>query len=227
MSGLGLLQRRCLVPKSEVKEYVADSLLMWLDGLTKGSRESVTWQDLISPDGDYENYGAIVETDGYYCGDNGYLKNTIQSWLFKETRTMEILITVERVVSDISIPFIERDACFSLAVAPSLGAIIVMANNGSNNETTTYANPISTPGTYAFTLTNGELLCNGEALARVSKGSILSITNEGSFIGRRSDGQRKFYGIVHSIRIHDRSLSREEIMNNLEVDRARYSSRTF
>lgn len=233
MAGLGLMNRRRANQSSPTHEeistqdYVQDSLLMWLDGIEKGSNPDVMWEDLVKSDNDFANNSAVPLADGYYCGDNGFLQNAKMSYLFKETRTMEILLTFDNAPTDISIPFIGQKDCFALAVAPNLNSVIILSNFNSNYETTKYVNPFVQGGTYSVVVTNGEMYVNGTSIAKNGVGSILAVVGAVSCIGRRGDGARKFYGIVHSIRIHDRSLTADEISKNMELDRKRFRDRTF
>lgn len=234
MAGIGLLSRRRAIQSSLAQEdmgdigaYVQDSMLMWLDGLEKGAAPAETWQDLIEADNNYTNYGAWVVGDGYNCGDNGYLKNTISSWLLKDSRTMEILLTFDSAPTDISVPFIQRDQCFSLGIAPSQGYVVVIANGGNSPEATSYVNAFTAAGTYAVALRAGDMYVNGTLVNKYSKGSILTKGADSSFIGRRGDGSSRFYGVIHSIRIHDRALTVDELNYNLSIDRMRFSNREF
>ena len=203
-----------------IEGYVQDSILMWLDGIDKGNVEG-EWQDLVSGN-TFVNHGAIAETDGWrFDGASSYMDSTTLTNYgpASKNRTFEIVAEFERgnitevvymgnylgyafgrYVGGKSMIFSTEFGFPTLADDMTSGVRIVSV---SSSDIQIVASKI-----------NGNDGQVGQFEEFVGNASFI-------YLGKRASGNH-FKGKIHAIRIHDRILTEEEILQNQRLDNERF-----
>lgn len=220
--------RRRLHKESFEADYISDGLVLFLDGINKGSEKG--WVDLVKGKF-YENKGATLLEDGFLFDKNSYLKGEPYPYKFNNC-------TIEVVICNYS----NTEWCSVIAGGyPNTNNIAYQSSmdGGTTFAITSWGGNTGTKGakySYEKDMTNIKLtssahnvfaITNYEENKNVGEGAFTAVSN--SIIGGRCynseslTGNGKFIGSIHCIRIYDRLLSREEMLHNQQLDNIRFN----
>ena len=199
--------------------YVKNGLVLWLDGIDKGN-VSGSWVDKVSG---YEFAGVNNPTFGtdYVELDRktNYLVNSDFSPPTSSNGTIEVVATGYTYVS----------GRYQLLFMPKIidGGGIALGLYGLNVIWSTSVKPILENGVGFEVLSVNEdrALSDGTSLSFSTNTNNWGSANTNNYIGCRA-GTGVFYGgKIHSIRIYNRKLTADEILNNQRVDNKRFNLR--
>lgn len=238
MSGLGLMNRRRAIQSSPIKHeklsaesYIQDAALLLLDGIEKGNTEG-QWTSLVNGNHSFVNYGAIAEDDGWrFDGNSSYMSNATlpsYSWNSGGYRTLEVVAEFERDnTTEIVLMGKQYGICFGRYTT---GECIVLSD-------TTILVPsiaddmkagIRAMGIVMDDITSASIrFSNGVQNGTPIKDSEIKDKNGfGSpsgavLLGKRITGNA-FKGKIYAIRLHNRALTNEELLQNYEIDKIRF-----
>lgn len=237
MSGLGLMNRRRAIQSSPIKQelsaanYIQDAALILLDGIEKGNTEG-QWTSLVNGDHSFVNYGAIAEDDGWrFDGSSSYMSNATlpaYSWSSDGYRTLEVVAEFERDnTTEIVLMGKQLGICFgryatdksivlsdSVIMVPSIAddmkagiRAMGIVMDGRTTSSIQFANGVQ----------NGTPIKDSEIKDKNGFGS----TTGAVLLGKRITGNA-FKGKIYAIRLHNRALTNEELLQNYEIDKIRF-----
>lgn len=230
MGGLGLINRRRAIASSPTQaevgltSYVADSCVMWLDGIENGD-DSAKWKDLVG-NNTFTNYGAErVENGWKFAGsDSTYMKcddNKKVSWSPVNAgngRTLEVVISFEG-STHTEYVFVQGSGGIAFGRVSSMYLVV---DNGVGSRFS-FVNPHGLePITCHFSCVCASRLGweNGASLNLAANPDYL---NAGWYIGKAPSATgRAFKGTIHALRIHNRELTEEELAHNRAIDSIRF-----
>ena len=201
--------------------YVKNGLVLWLDGINKGSTAD-TWTDLISGHQYVANNGVIfgnsyVELDG---SKSQFLSNSTFASPNATDGTIEIVLSdfTQGTNQVVYMPRYDYDS------GDTVGGIAFGLYGSS------YAIWSASRGTNMVAVQNGFSVISINLLNAIKDGNIANTGNtnnwsnatEYSYIGRRSGGTY-FTGKIHAIRIYNRRLSVNEMTRNQKIDNKRFN----
>lgn len=237
MSGLGLMNRRRAIQSSPIKQelsaasYIQDAALILLDGIEKGNTEG-QWTSLVNGNHSFVNYGAIAEDDGWrFNGSSSYMSNATlpsYSWDSNGYRTLEVVAEFERDnITEIVLMGKQFGICFGRYSTEKCivlsDATILVPSISDDMKAGIRAIGIVMDGreTTSIQFTNG--VRNG---IPIKDSEILNKQGFGSTTGEVLLGKRKtgnaFKGKIYAIRLHNRALTNEELLQNYEIDKIRF-----
>lgn len=202
---------------SRQETYVEDGLVLWLDGIDKGSTPGA-WVDKAA--------GYVFEAvngfeDGAdYVGLNAastqHLRNA--SFVVPDaiTGTIEVVITDYAAKSLIFMPKNNDQLAFGITTAGDK----IICSTMSNVKTIGF-----TFGSKAFSVCNNvRVIIDGTAAAFSTNDAWGGADSTYCYIGCRNTSNPNYATAkIHSIRIYDRVLTETEILHNQRVDNARFN----
>ena len=208
--------RRSLLTKDE--GYVKHGLVLWMDGIDKGN-VSGSWVDKVA--------GHIFENiNGMTLGDNYIGLDAASSQHLRNNTLMAISAdfgTIEVVIRDYlkgTIVFFPATYGIAFGIRASTDDIIWTANEYTNKNMVAYT---GTPK--AFSINAANALIDGNN-ASYSLGNRWNMS-EGNYnyIGCRNynPAYNYFSGKIHSIRVYNRQLSKNEMLHNQRIDNKRFA----
>lgn len=216
---LGKMRRRMNVgEKQPINPYITDGLIMWLDGINRGTSEADKWVDLI--DGrEFEGENVTFGSNHLVCPNELKCYNPILFENNTTTGTMECVFCItkkenKRVYSNAAIGT-TRTAKF-----PALG----LYNNNYLLSNTLIpkisvpltAMPISDSTIYRIAVKlDGTVIINGQRVTSAAADYYFA-TNGYAFVGAHT-------GKIFSIRLYNRNLTDDEILQNQQADMIRFN----
>jgi hypothetical protein len=210
-------------PLSEIEDYyVSDALLMHFDGINKGNVEG-EWQDLVSGN-TFVNHGAIAEADGWrFDGASSYMNSTNMASYGPGygNRTFEIVAEFER-ENTTEVVYMGAGNGYAFGRYAGGKSILLGSNVGLPSladDMTSGVRIVSVSTTTALQIVASKINGNN---AQVGINNHFDGGVDIIYLGKRASGTH-FKGIIHSIRIHNRILSEEEILYNQRIDNKRFN----
>ena len=226
MGGLGLLNRRRAIQSAPVENedywdyYVQDSLLLCIDGLRPGDT-SQGWQELIT--GNYfANNGAVYQDNGWvFDGKASYMdadEKITNYGFYTRERTLEVVL--EFSAKNITSPvLIGKTNGISFGISRDNYVI------GNSEFPYVRMSPTSelkcSTAIVVNSLTIVRAMENGVSLNRLSSNGAWSAA-KAIRLGASSTLSSYLQGKIYAIRIHNRLLTEEEILNNQQIDKIRF-----
>jgi hypothetical protein len=219
-------RRRMLLQMAKQEQYVTNGLVLWLDGLNRGGVAG-KWHDLIGTEvatltGEYAEL-----TDGvdFYSG-NGY-------GVFTSSHKINYLNgSIEFAVELTAVETTGRPVC-CIGGNYEIGGTIASKSGSTGPVIRFYYQNV---GVKAWTLPNSEIgQLKFTASGNNARGIINGITADAyeNFSGMtpysmyrlasRGDGNTKFKGIIHALRVYNRQLTADEMLNNQRLDNKRFN----
>lgn len=208
--------------------YIKDGLVFYLDGINKGDNPNA-WTDLIGGRV-FENHGAEVLDNGYKFNNNS---STLTSYLLGQDvlpflaseYTIEICFEIGTVKIGTN-----SFVMFSSAFLDGVAAGFLGKGNFCGKNCSVISDiegSLDFIGNYSgnkFTISSAynKAISNGNKLTATATNCWGIRNNPVAIIGGRIDYSSSFNGIIHSIRIYNRLLSEEEMLQNQEVDKVRF-----
>lgn len=235
---LSLINRRRLIMSSNIisDEYVQDGLVFYLDGTDKQQSGNVVWTDKIG--GITFTNGGLAEElpNGFRFNGSGgsiLIGNRVLNTPDKNNYTIEI-VCCSRISYDTWKPLFVLNNWNTFNY---LGAA-VMYNGESNyihsfkfiarNETPDL-NCYAMPHNELVTLSsqyNTPIYVNKNLVTQVAATNTSAFSSLGNaYVGGRIHGTTStiFIGDIHAIRVYDRRLTQNEILNNQRIDMLKYN----
>ena len=209
------------IARGTAPSYITDGLLFHLDGINKGDTADA-WTDLINAIV-FSNYGCTSIDKGLAFYGSSYLLSTTPGWQWWRDNIKTELCTIEIVFKAESL----GDYCLFNPQAEESPSLWIM-NNGAKlvygyyNRRVTYDYNAGI-GNQVVSVNSHSAIQNGQQLSATTNSS--SYTNLGVSIGCRYNGSASYYfnGEIYSIRIYNRQLTADEMLNNQRVDNARFN----
>ena len=198
--------------KSELP-YIADGLILWLDGIKKGST-SGTWTDAA-----FEHQFVATENvsfGGDYIQLNGntncYLSNT--SFIPPSSGNGTIEVVLSDFVMGTALVYMPNESRIAFGTYLTKG--IIWAADGTR--------PVVLANNFRVaSITSESAIVDGQsAQFDASDARYWGGATSTNLIGKRSSGN-PFSGKIHCIRIYDRHLSTDEMLYNQRVDNERFN----
>ena len=193
---------------------------MWLDGIDKGNVEG-EWQDLVSGN-TFGNHGAIAETDGWrFDGASSYMDSTTLTNYGPDSknRTFEIVAEFERGnITEVVYMGNYSGYAFGRYVG---GKRMIFS---TDLDFPTLADDM-TSGVRIVSVSSSDIQIVASKIngnnGQVSQIEQFTGKNDFIYLGKRASCNH-FKGKIHAIRIHDRILTEEEILQNQRLDNERF-----
>lgn len=213
-----------------INTYIQDGLVFNLDGINKGVNEG-KWTDLVGGV-QWTNYNAISLNNGWSFANGAYMldNGTMSSYSFANC-TVEMCIDSNTSNSTYFI-FVGAGArlsgCFVQSYRSKSWFTIKPTTESITRGALSVSPTISGTGKFTISITgktNGRGYWNG---VEKSIDNVAYSAASTAIIGKRissttSDSEFPFTGTIHSIRIYNRILSNEEMLNNQIVDNIRFN----
>jgi len=196
---------------TDLTDYVQNGLVLHMDGIEKGLTPNDYWDSVVGGHR-FENLGATPNKDNYQFEGDEYMTNSS----FSNNAPNYNIGTIEVVAESsgylrIFRPIIRTGLCFYQVS----GGILYSCNKGS----APYL--IRTQTKASFSVSESIRKENGVNMStKTSTYLTLSEPTTMNCIGKNGSGT--FNGKVFSIRIYNRILNENEVMQNLAVDNIRF-----
>lgn len=215
-SGVGSIVRQLTVSQEAgVRQYIQDGLFLWLDGIDKG-QDNTAWVDKVNGY-TFTNNGAVFNADHIYLNGSSFLVcSTIPSFPLTGEGTIEVVYENEGGYGVIIMPpsGTGGQVCFGIISGYGL-----MWSAGYNRPKYSDA-PIK--GSVSISLARA--IGNGVALTRNGSSYLSNGGSRPAYIGKRDYGAGNlFTGKIYCIRIYNRQLTQNEVLNNLGIDNDRFN----
>ena len=195
------------------REYITDGLVLWLDGIDKGNVQG-EWIDKISGYIFTATNSVVFGSNYVETGADAYLTNNT----FTSPRDVESTIEVvaERAKSGNSeLVYMSKVNGISFGFLNGAGTGVIFSTASNQRWTRT------SDGDIIFSLNRDRIIINGKDTEIVGY-SYWGGADSNNYIGKRSTGA-PYSGKIYAIRIYDRILPADEILNNQRVDNKRYN----
>lgn len=224
-----LLRRRESTFNRMPDGYITDGLVLWLDGLDRGG-VSGEWKCKIDPENIVTLTNATEQTNGVLFTNTGSTASSYGTFA-KKVAIQYTVGTIESVTTLNDIEITGR-TIMSMQDPGALGGSV--ASSGTADcPACRYYNSTATVYAYNFTETqkNTKLIisandsyayCNGKEGTRFNTGNTFN-PGSGLYLARKGNTSNLFAGVIHSIRIYNRKLSRAEMLHNQVIDNIRYN----
>lgn len=214
---MDVMTRRRQILAADNGGYVRSGLVLWMDGIDKGSTAGA-WTDRVAGHvftavNGFENGANYV---GLSASSSQYLRNA--SFISPATLsgTIEVVITDYDAKSLIFMPKDNVELAFGITTA---GDKIICSTRG-NTKTINI-----TFGSKIFSICNETLAIVDGNIATFSSGDAWGAADSNyNYIGRRnSSNNYQATAKIHAIRIYDRLLTQKEMLHNQHIDNKRYN----
>lgn len=211
---------------AKAQQYIQDGLVFWLDGINKGATDG-TWVDLIGNKVYTANNDKYIfpVSNGFrfdYFGDYDYGDT---NFISKMTCSSGIVGTKDWTVEAACVANKPSGATMdsSCLFQASLRACCITLNGYYRYDNGNYAwvTNNTRQGSIILSLDDTTGMENGVELTE--KQSTTRLTVSGSTVGGSSQWYHDFFGVIHSIRMYNRSLSLEEKLHNQRIDNERFN----
>ena len=211
---MDLMARRRQILASDSGGYVRSGLILWMDGIDKGST-SGAWTD--------KAVGHVFESiNGFTNGANYVGLSRSSSQYFRNATytgpAEKEPATIEVVISDYlgsSMAFMPRGTSVAFGVMSSAKGAI-----WTSRDWATYA--INFPaGSKLFSVNSDAVIVDGNRITTFGESEWWTGEDSYNYIGRRSTGTY-FDGKIYSIRIYNRILTQDEMLRNQRIDNKRF-----
>ena len=207
-------------PAPTIDDYVQDGIILWLDGIENtrsGHNASATkWEDLSGNARDY-TYASTSVIGDKYCKPNNKLTNTKD----RPTNQVTIEIVMDFVSSGSSQMILPwgGNAYKTVWISSSGSPIYFSAGNSNASKGIAVRSGINT---YAATSTSS-MFFNGVSDTIVSGSATWQ--NGAHYIGYYSSSSpRTVSSKIYAIRMYNRALTAAELLQNAQIDRARFGT---
>lgn len=196
---------------TDLTDYVQNGLVLHMDGIEKGLTPNDYWDSVVGGHR-FENLGATPNKDNYQFEGGEYMTNTS----FSNNAPKYNIGTIEVVAESsgnlrIFRPIISSGLCFYQIS----GGILYTCNGGSSPYL------IRTQTKASFSVSGSIRKENGVNMS-TKTGTYLTLTEPKTKNCIGTNGSTMFKGKVFSIRIYNRILNENEVMQNLAVDNIRF-----
>lgn len=221
MAGLGLMNRRRAIQSSptiseiDTSGYVQDSILMWLDGIEKGGEAGV-WKDKKGVN-NFVSVGAVELENGWEFDGASHMEcDGGTNYTVTTGKTLEVCVEFYG-NNDSEVVLITNSGGYAF-YRKSTGYIFMTAGSdfptGSNPDKLAAAKVC-----YAKRGTGNYY--NGVSVGSPGNGRVYT-GNAVFYLGMTASGSYPFKGKIHAIRLHNRLLTTEEILQNQQLDNIRF-----
>lgn len=231
-----MLRRGMMLRAADAADYIRDGLVLWLDGIDKGSDPAI-WPDKLG-EYDFDLTDCTFTADGVVFDGNGRGSRTGNIPATIAAGTVEFCVEMDatngtNVWGGIIIPgtadsrgHIGADLRYDYNVTEESPAFSIA--NDFRTKTSKYR---FFPGVRILTASATEETCyaNGAAVESAyssSYGSFAPNSTSGLVtIGYRNNSgvSHVFKGTIHAIRMYNRQLTAAEMLNNQRLDNARFN----
>ena len=195
-----------------LKSYVKDGLVMWLDGIDKGSNGTV-WVDKINGY-EFTNHGAVFNSDNVYLDGTAYLTGSTTPLFPTTSGTIEVVYKKDS-EEGIIIMAPSGNNQLSFGVINTYG---IMWSAGTSKPK--YSNNIYWG---SVSISSERALGNGTTLTQNGSSYLSNNSGKPAYIGKRDYGSGNILkGKIFCIRLYNRPLTEEEVLYNLSIDRQRF-----
>lgn len=212
MNGLEM-RRRAMMGRVDICPYSKDGLILWLDGKDQGNIAGA-WVDRIG--GEVFTAVSFVQfnNDHVYLTGGGYLSNTSFANPNISNATIEIAVS-GLYTSRINVVYMPKAEAFNAIAVGNYRGSIIWANKGRKSI-------IDIPnGCKLISITgNSKNIIDGVPCS-YSSGDYWDSANSLNYIGKRCGGNA-FSGAIYSLRIYNRNLTADEMLENQRVDNQRF-----
>lgn len=199
-----------------LSDYVQDGLVFHLDGIKKLDSDG-KWHSLVG-NFVFTNYGATFNSDHvWFDGEDDYLVRTTTSNIQSSSSgTIEVVYdSPVQAFGSIMRTSANGQVCYG---SYSSGTKVIWTTG--NPMRAVYTNP-PIKGTVSLCIAQG--IANGQAMGKSGTNYFTRISG-GVFIGRNgASGTSPFSGKIYSIRMYNRNLTVEEVLQNQSVDNIRFN----
>lgn len=211
------MMRRREIIAANCGGYIRDGLVLWMDGIDKGSTAGA-WTDRVAGHVFTSVNGFTNGTNyvGLNAASSQYLRNASFVSPATLSGTIEVVITDYDAKSLIFMPKSNVELAFGITTA---GDKIICSTRG-NTKTINI-----TFGAKVFSICNEALAIVDGKVATFSSGDAWgSADSNYNYIGRRnSSNNYQATAKIHAIRIYNRFLTQKEILHNQRIDNKRYN----
>ena len=210
---MDLMARRRGITASDSGVYVRSGLVLWMDGIDKGTTAGA-WTDRVSGH-------VFTNVNGMESGQNYVGLSADRSQYFVNT-TFNVPsgiwnTTLEVVISDYApamMVFIAqpKKMCFGIR---GTGDQIMTGTGDTNGPVITYTN-----GSKIFSINGDGAYVDGIPVT-ISGDGLFAGADSNAYIGRRSTGYY-YSGKIYAIRLYSRKLSSAEMLHNQRIDNKRF-----
>ena len=212
-----LIRRRGMIRGAgngtDLTDYVQNGLVLHMDGIEKGLTPNDYWDSVVGLHR-FENLGATPNKDNYQFGGGNYMTNSS----FSDNAPNYNIGTIEVVAESsgslrIFRPIISKGLCFYQLS----DGILYSCNGGSSPYL------IRTQTKASFSVSKSIRKENGVDMStNTITYTYLSLNEPKTMNCIGKNGSYTFNGKVFSIRIYNRILNENEVMQNLAVDNIRF-----
>ena len=213
-------------------DYIQDGLVLWLDGIEKGNNAG-TWTDLASGNiFTYNDVNHCIELkNGVQFDGQGWAScpNDNISYNYRD-HTIEVVcrsIAYGSIINELPIFTTGRSGqiCAMFSIEDSFKKAYYASNTWTStyNLGTVHIEPIDLKSAQ---MNYSRALLNGHRTTEMIGASVISQTiKPDAYIARYFGGSwdGKYNGIIHSLRVYNRTLSFEEMEYNSDIDNRRFN----
>ena len=196
-----------------LSDYVQSGLVLHMDGKS-GKTGNTSWESVVG-NHIFTNYGATFNDDNVQFDGDDYLINTSFEPPLSGNGTIEIVYDNDYFGTTAAALFAGKTAsgmCFYM----NASKLIFYSIGGAGR-----ARPVATLAKASTSISVQRRYENGSPMS-TSGSDYIGGRNDTNHIGRRNTGNY-FKGKIYSIRIYDRYLTEDEVMQNLAVDNSRFN----
>lgn len=190
--------------------YIKDGKVFHLDGINKGATDG-SWVDLVGGKV-FTNSGAVSYGDHFYFANNAHMDG--ESMYGSLQYTIEVCFAPDSSFTGM---------VFQSANQKKSEAMYLYLNQGLFLDRRPFYSLVKNIGNNTLSLNENIGIQNGQVVTRSSSSDFY--TSSGFTIGYNgySSGRYFFKGKIYSIRLYNKRLTQDEILNNQSVDNTRFS----
>ena len=212
-----MARRRELMTDSGL--YVRDGLVLWMDGIDKGS-VSGAWVDKVSGHV-FENINGMTVGSNYIglnSSSSQYLRNsTFDTQVKPDAGTIEVVIDGYSFGNMVFMPKNTNCICFGFRSSPYRQYIT--GGGAPYGVIVTYQT-----GVKMFSANNDLSVHDWEKVLPDDAGQWAGPDSSYNYIGRRNSGSGNYFnGKIYAIRIYSRKLTQDEMIHNQRIDNRRFN----
>lgn len=192
--------------------YLTNGLVFWLDGIYKGTG-GTDWVEILNGHR-FVNHGATFNSNNIYLDGSSYLLSTTGASIPTSSGTIEVVYEKE---AD-GIIYMPNNGGSFLAFGWGSSGLYWGANSTKRR---VYTNAPS-KGSVSINVSRG--LANGVAMSYSGTNYFSGGKANEFYIGKRNYATPNYFkGKVFAVRIYNRELTKNEILQNLAVDNIRFN----
>lgn len=213
MNNMLIIRRTMMVPQNDVRRYVQDGLVLHMDGIEKGQTPNA-WTSLVGGHVFTESGGVVFNDDNLQFSGSQRLANTSLTVPSMDIGTIEVVID--------AVDIHAFETIFSSIVSNRLA--FGLYTSGIRWATSSKPTYLVSDNASSVSVSNVRCVANSVILSSGTNGWVVNTGASENLIGCRYNNgyERYFNGKIHAIRIYNRQLTENEVLNNQRVDMARF-----